>query len=78
MTPGLDRVIHLTVSAAHHAVITGTFYSHADEVRTAVAEAFRCAEANGLIEVVPPDRWPEYVALHPPYAQPTATVAGGA
>ena len=66
----LTQVLRLVMAAASHAVIGRTFPAHVDETRAAVTEAFRCALANGLIEIVPPERWPEYVAMTPPYRLP--------
>jgi len=63
----LDEVISATTFAADEAVMGRQHRTRADEVRAAVTEAFRCALGNGLIELVPQDRWPEYLALSAPY-----------
>jgi hypothetical protein len=63
----LDEVVRVTIFAADEAVAGRPYRGRADETRAAVTEAFRCALGNGLIELVPQDRWPEYLALSAPY-----------
>lgn len=33
----------------------------------AIRGVFECALANGLITITPPDTWPQWVAVDPPY-----------
>lgn len=36
-------------------------------VRRALEEALRCAVGNGLVVIVPPDRWPTMTVVSSPY-----------
>lgn len=42
--------------------------TNADITRAVVREAFACALGNGLIQVVPQDQWPQWIAVDPPYS----------
>lgn len=69
MNADLDRLVSAVDFVADLVVVDGTFRSRAEETRAVLHEALRCALGNGLIQITPVERWPEYLALTPPYTQ---------
>lgn len=63
----LDQVIRAVIFAADEAALEGDHRTSADLVRDAVRAAFECAIGNGLVQIVPPTQWPQYIAMTPPY-----------
>jgi hypothetical protein len=65
----LDDLLRLVMGAADTAFLDAQRVggTGAECTRRAVEEAFRCAVGNGLVALVPSDRWPTWVVVSRPY-----------
>lgn len=75
MTPGedpkasdLDLLLRSVALAADMASLERLGRPDAERTAAAVRAALACALGNGMIELVPPERWPELVVTTPPYS----------
>lgn len=69
----LDALLRLASSGANNAVLdamrAGREMTGAEMTRVGVRGAFELAIANGLITVVPRERWPDRVVISPPFTR---------
>ena len=65
----LDDLLRAVQLAADTAAIDGrrADKTYAAITGDAVRAALECAIGNGLIDVVPRERWPQWIAVNPPY-----------
>lgn len=63
----LETVIANSMFAADMVAINDHMLIGAKEARKLVTQAFRLAVGNGLITLVPHERWPEFIALNEPF-----------
>jgi hypothetical protein len=63
----MEDLLRNMMIPAQTAAINAAGGTGAEMTRAAVRAAVECALGNGLITVVPPEQWPAYVSLDPPY-----------
>lgn len=64
----LDLLLRSVALAADMASLERLGRPDAERTAAAVRAALACALGNGMIELVPPERWPELVVTNPPYS----------
>lgn len=63
----IEQIAQVCTFAADDAVLNRQHATMAAAVAAAVREVLTCAHANGLIQLVPAEEWPEEKILYSPY-----------
>jgi hypothetical protein len=63
----IKRIVCETAFVADVAWIASEEATTAGKVRVAIDTVVRWVLGNGLMQLVPPSDWPEYLSLNPPY-----------